>query len=154
MRLGTRRNCWCFVVPRPRRFREGVSPADIAALYAEGRSTRELEAQTGLSRWVITAWCLRHGVSMRARDDALERQRYFSSLEEERAEATRCVWPHCSLDVDESSVLGRLCLTHDLEVGHADRRGCCWPPICYETVFGPGHLCGYHKRRANGEISG
>jgi hypothetical protein len=140
-------------VPRPRRFVESASPEQIAQEYAEGRSTRELEAKYGLSRWCVTAWCLQHGVGMRTKDEALSRQRYFASLEEDRREAVACCWPKCSLPADE----GRLCMGHWLEVAELLAEGvrsCVWPPVCYERPVRDKALCDYHSRRVTGEISG
>lgn len=136
-------------MPRPRRFCESASPEQIAREYAEGRSTRELEARYGLSRWCITAWCIQHGVAMRSKDEALERQRYFASVEHDRAEAERCCWPRCDLHADD----GRLCASHWLDVAEYEGRGCAWPPHCWERPVGQ-HLCDFHGRKARGEISG
>lgn len=155
-----RNSGWWVDVPRPRRFLENVSPEQVCREYSEGRSTRELEARYGVSRWVITAWVQspngwspttdrNNGVPLRSKDEALGKQRYFASLEEERAEAERCVWPRCTLPADDL----RLCAGHWLEVAEHEGRTCAWPPVCWERAVGQ-HLCDFHLRKCRGEISG
>lgn len=144
-------------MPRPHRYVNGVKPEDIAREYAEGRSTRELEAKYKLSRWCLTAWIQSPSgmggdgtKAMRSKDDALERRRWFDSLEAERQEAEACCWWKCSLPADDGT---RLCVNHWLDVAEHEGRGCSWMPHCYERAVGQ-NLCDYHLRRANGEISG
>jgi hypothetical protein len=138
-------------MPRPKRFREGITPQQIADAYANGHSTRELEKLTGLSRWVVSGWCLQNGIPMRQRDDALQRQRYFASIEADRQAAQHCCWPHC----DNYAGRAQLCDTHWAELDPADTtRMCAWPRCQQTRTWRPaGHpLCDYHQRKAEGDI--
>lgn len=102
-----------------------------------------------LSRWVISRWVLENGGALRDRDDALERQRYFRSIEQERADAARCVWPDCRLVSDD----GHLCAPHWLELYEQDAGpGCGWPR-CQQSHVSGQPACDYHLRKAQGVIS-
>lgn len=137
-------------MPRPRRFSEQARPAQVAQAYAEGRSTRELEAELGLSRWVISRWCTEHGTPMRSRDDALERQRWFRSIADEAAEALKCVWPGCHFSADDR----RMCTGHWLEAVEWDGRDCAVPRCPQDALRGErARLCDFHARRADGTLT-
>lgn len=137
-------------MPRPRRFSESATPARVAELYEQGMSTRDLERQSGLSRWIITRWAVEQGVPMRSKDEALARRRYFQSVEADRAAAARCVWPGCDGPAEE----GRLCSACRGGLEEWPDRGCAWPRCGQAHQWAPvvSALCTYHYARAEGLI--
>lgn len=139
-------------MPRPRKWLERYTPEQVAARYQQGESTRRLERELGVSRWLVTLWVIESGRRLRDRDDALAAHRLAVSLCEDRDRLAVCAFPRCGAPRSGDSTYSSLCADHTAAVAVRGRE-CRWLRCIAAPALSGGGLCVRHQGLATGLLS-